>query len=343
VNAALGARCLLLAAALCATAAAATGLQRQVIFTEYSPLSASSEVARRLLSPLANLEIAKFAAKSAVTVQGQAIDLARESFTVYVPADPPPQGYGVLAFISPSESVALPSGWASILDKHRVIFVSASRSGNSANVLDRRIPLAILGAYNIAQRYPIDPDRVYIGGFSGGSRVAMRVALAYPDLFRGVLLNAGSDPIGNGEALLPSRELFERFQTSSRLVFVTGTVDDWNIEHDFASRQSMTDWCVYGAAVETMQKLGHEIAVPYSLDRALTRLSEPNSFSAAKLGACRDRITADLRGKLQQVKELIEHDKLHDAAQTLSKIDVHFGGLAAPESVELFRRIPAQH
>jgi pimeloyl-ACP methyl ester carboxylesterase len=342
VSAALWARCLVSIGALCATAAAATGLERQVLFTEYSPLSASSEVARRLLSPLANLQIAEFAAKSAITVQDQAIDLARESFTVYVPADPPPQGYGVLAFISPSEIVALPPGWASILDKHRVIFVSASRSGNSTNVLDRRIPLALLGAYNIAQRYPIDPDRVYIGGFSGGSRVAMRVALAYPDLFRGVLLNAGSDPIGNGEALLPSRELFERFQSSSRLVFVTGTVDDWNIEHDFGSRQSMTDWCVYGAAVETMQKRGHEIAVPYFLDRALMRLREPNSLSAAKLGACRERIAADMRAKLQQVEQLIEHDKLHDAAQLLTKIDVHFGGLAAPESIELAQRIGAQ-
>jgi dienelactone hydrolase len=341
VSAGFWARCFLLIGALCATAALATGLQRQVIFTEYSPLSTSSEVSRRLLSPLANLQIAQFAAKSAVTVRDQAIDLAQESFTVYVPADPPPQGYGVLAFISPSESVALPSGWASILDKHHIIFVSASKSGNSANVLDRRIPLALLGAHNIAQRYPVDQDRVYIGGFSGGSRVAMRLALAYPDLFRGVLLNAGSDPIGNGEALLPSRELFERFQTASRLVFVTGTVDDWNIEHDFASRQSMTDWCVYGAAVETMQKIGHEFAVPYSLDRALTRLREPNSLNAAKLGACRERIAADLRGKLQQVKELLDHDKLHDAVQSLSKIDVQFGGLAAPESIDLAQRIAA--
>lgn len=343
MNTAVLARCWLLIGALCATAAAATAPQRQLVFSEYSPLSSSGEIARRLLSPLANLEISKFAAKSALSVQGQAIDLAQESFTVYVPADAPPQGYGVLVFISPSENVGLPAGWASVLDKYHVIFVSASRSGNNENVLDRRVPLALLGAYNIAQRYPIDKDRVYLGGFSGGSRVAMRVGLAYPDLFRGVLLNAGSDPIGNGEALLPSQELFERFQTSTRLVFVTGSVDDWNIEHDFASRQSLSDWCVYGTAVETMQKVGHEIAVAYFLDRALTRLSEANSLNAAKLGACRDRIAADMRGKLQQVRDLIDHDKLHDATRSLSKIDVRFGGLAAPQSVELSQTIAARH
>ena len=62
-------------------------------------------------------------------------------------------------------------------------------------------------------RYPIDPKRVYVGGLSGGSRAAEMTALAYPDVFRGALLNAGSDPIG-GEAgiYLPPAELFRRFQ-----------------------------------------------------------------------------------------------------------------------------------
>ena len=55
----------------------------------------------------------------------------------------------------------------------------------------------VLAAYNVMKRYAVDPQRVFVSGFSGGARVAMRLALAYPDLFRGALMDAGSDPIGD--------------------------------------------------------------------------------------------------------------------------------------------------
>jgi len=165
--------------------AGATGLQPDVIFTDYSPLSRSLELARRLLTPLANQELNRVSANTHTALREQPVDLSQESFAVYVPPNAPPAGYGLLAFIPPWDKAYLPAGWTYVLDQHGMIFVSASRSGNPQNVVDRRIPLALLGAYNIMQRYPIDQRRVYIGGFSGGSRVAMRVALAYPDLFHG--------------------------------------------------------------------------------------------------------------------------------------------------------------
>ena len=221
-----------------------TGLQRNIVFSGYSPLSTSLEVIHRTLSPLANVEIA-LAAKNA-PLRPQAVDLAQERFSVYVPARRPAQGYGLLVFIPPWQDAHLPPDWAAVLDEHGIIFVSAAKSGNDENVLDRRIPLALLGAYNVMQRYPINSDRVYIAGFSGGSRVALRTALAYPDLFRGALLNAGSDPIGGREALLPPDDLFVTFQSASRLVYVTGSEDDWNIQHDMQSRDSMKAWCVFG-------------------------------------------------------------------------------------------------
>jgi poly(3-hydroxybutyrate) depolymerase len=52
--------------------------------------------------------------------------------------------------------------------------------------------LALIAAQNAMAQYSVDPQQVYIGGFSGGSRVALRLALGYPDVFHGALLNAGS-------------------------------------------------------------------------------------------------------------------------------------------------------
>jgi len=311
------------------------GLQRNVIFSGYSTLSRSTEIARRALSPLANVEIARFSAQ----LRPQAVDLAQERFSVYVPAQRPSRGYALLVFIPPWPDARLPPGWAPALDANGVIFVSAARSGNEENVIDRRIPLALLGAYNILQRYPVDPERVYIGGFSGGSRVAMRTALAYADLFRGALLNAGSDPIGGAEALLPPDDLLAQFQSSTRLVYVTGSDDSWNIQHDMISRDSMTAWCVFGTRVESMLKVGHDAATLYSLRRALSTLDQRAPADPAKLAACRARVAQELAADLQRVADLLERDKPHDAWRSLTKLDIRYGGLAATESIQLEQRI----
>jgi pimeloyl-ACP methyl ester carboxylesterase len=244
-----------------------------------------------------------------------------------------------MVFIPPWQDARLPPGWASVLDEYGMLFVSAAKSGNEENVLDRRIPLALLGAYNIMQRFPIDPDRVYIGGFSGGSRVAMRTALAYPDLFRGVLLNAGSDPIGTSAAFLPAKDLLAQFQRSTRLVYVTGSEDSWNMQHDMVSRDSMRAWCVFGTSVEGMFQLGHEEATSNALRGALRSLDQHAPVDSAKLASCRARIDKELAVDLQHVAELIERNKPRDARRSLTKLDIRYGSFAAPESVQLEQRI----
>ena len=284
-----------------------TGFQRNVTFSAYSPLSGSVELARRTLSPLANLEVARASAR----LRPQAIDLTQESFSIYVPARHPSKGYALMAFIPPWQDAHLPAGWAAVFDEHGMIFVSAARSGNEENVIDRRIPLALLGAYNIMQRYPIDPDRVYIGGFSGGSRVAMRTALAYPDLFRGALLNAGSDPIGGSEALLPPDDLFAQFQSSTRLVYVTGSEDSWNIQHDRDSRDSMQAWCVFRDQrrnhVESGSRSGN---VVLGTSRHHRTRSAPDCRSAKNSPhAGRASPNLEMAADLQHTAELIERDK----------------------------------
>ena len=314
-----------------------TGLQRNVTFSEYSPLSGSLEIARRTLSPLANVELMRAAGNAAL--RPQAIDLIQERFSVYVPAQRASQGYALMVFVPPWQDDHLPPGWARVLDAHGMIFVSAAKSGNEENVLDRRIPLALLGAYNIMQRYPIDLDRVYIGGFSGGSRVALKIALAYPDLFRGALLNAGSDPIGEGKVLLPPDDLFAKFQSSSRLVYVTGSDDNANVQLDMGSRDSMKSWCVFATVVETMFRVDHEIATPYSAGRALTALDQRTSMDPGKLSACRARIAKDMAADLQRVADLLGHDNPHDAWRSLTKLDIRYGGLAAPEIIQLEQSI----
>src|SRR5882757_3994619 len=321
------------------TSAGFTGLQNDVVFSDYSPLSASAELAHRLLSPLNAVAVDKRLAHSAVALRDQPIDLARERFAVYVPSHPPARGYGLLVFIPPWESATLPRGWAAILDRHGVIFVSAANSGNGANVLDRREPLALLAAHNIMRRFHVDPERTYIAGFSGGSRVALRVALEFPDVFRGAFLNAGSDPIGDAQAPLPSPELFSRFQEMTRIVYITGQNDAVNVDKDAASRQSMLEWCVFDWYVERSPWAGHEVAGPAGLDRALDMLDKHAEPNLARLAKCRTHINQRLGKEIDQANDLLAAGNVDGARRLLDKIDTRYGGLAAPRSVDLAARI----
>ena len=317
------------------TAAGPTGLEGDATFGDYDTLSAGPELARRSLSPLNALRL------RAQAPTGRLIDLAREHFTLYVPAEAPPGGYGLLVFVSPWPSAPLPAHWAPILDRHGMIFVSAANAGNDAHTFERREPLALLAAHNVMMRYPVDPGRVYVGGFSGGARVAERLALAYPDLFRGALLAAGSDPIG--EALpLPPADLLRQFQESSRLVYLTGARDEFHAAEDRRSQQSMREWCVFGLSSETMPWSGHDEADPAALDRAFDDLAKPApGRDPAALEDCRARVERDLATHVRQVEVSLADGKRDAAWALLVKLDARFGGLAAARTLDLAAKLAA--
>jgi len=137
---------------------------------------------------------------------------------------------------------------------------------------------------------PATTGQVYIGGFSGGARVALRLALGYPDLFHGALLNAGSDPIGTADVPLPPADLFKRFQESTRIVYLTGERDEENLAIDMGSRRSLEKWCVLDVVTRTEPRTGHQLADGFSLGRALEALLGGRQVPSEKLDACRDRL-----------------------------------------------------
>jgi len=272
-------------------------------------------------------------------LEGQPVDLAAERFVVYVPAQAPPRGYALLVFVPPWQQAGLPEGWGPVLDSHGVIFVSAARSGNDENTMGRREPLALLAAENIVAQYRVDPQRVYIGGFSGGSRIALRLAVGYPDLFHGAILNAGSDSLGDASAEppipLPPRDLFYQFQSGTRLIYITGERDTTRVEDDELSLRSMRDWCVFNVESIVEPFLDHTVAQPAALSRALGSLAGGIDPETDRLDRCRSAIDAELDKRFRKVESLISTGKRAAADKMLDKIDQHYGGLAAPHSVEL--------
>lgn len=325
--------------AIADTVAEFSGLRSDVVFSDYSALSRSAELLHRLLSPLNADQASKRLAHSAAVLRDQPIDLAQERFAVFVPSHSRASGFGLLVFVPPWENAMLPRGWAEILERHGVIFVTAANSGNAANVLDRREPLALLAVHNITQRFRVDPDRTYIGGFSGGSRIALRLALGFPDLFRGALLNAGSDPIGDAQTPLPPPELFALFQEKTRIVYISGQNDALNVDNDAASTRSLLEWCVFDWYAERSPWSEHEVAGAPVLGRALDMLEKHAKPNLAKLSRCRSRINQELAKQIGQANDLLGTGNVDAARKSLNKIDARYGGLAAPRSMDLAARI----
>lgn len=316
--------------------AAPTGLQQNVVFDSITPVSGNSEILRRMVTPLAVAQMQATLARSEKVLQPQSIDLAAEKFVVYVPPAPPPSsGYALIVFIPPWQTATLPDGWASVLDQYHAIFVSAARSGNEEGVLNRRVPLALLAEQNIARRYPVDPQHIYIAGFSGGARVAMRVALGYPDIFRGALLDAGGDPIGRPEAPLPPADLFARFQEQTHLVYVTGDQDMGNLGLAAVSARSMRDWCVFGVDAQVAPRTAHEILDAPALFRAMNVLFQPVQPDGGRLASCRAGVRDELAANFRQVKALAAAGNTEAAEKMLLAVNNRFGGLAAPDMLNL--------
>ena len=305
-------------------------LQPEVIFTRPSPLSRGAEIVRRTLPPLTARYGQEALAARGEALREQSIDLQGERFALYVPAgEPPAGGYGLLVFISPGDEAVRPNYWRAPLDRHRLIFVSAAGSGNEAGLLDRRLPLALLAYENVRARYPLDPDRVYVGGLSGGSRVAEMVALGYPDVFRGALLIAGSDPIGGEQGIyLPPEDLFHRFQRS-RLVFVTGARDDVNLDDDAVTLHSLRDFCVFNLEVKQPPRMGHELPDANALDSALDALDQRPAPDLRKLAECNASLQRELASGLAAAGAARAAGDRDGARARLRQLDARYGGLAA--------------
>jgi hypothetical protein len=304
--------------------------QEEMVFRDSTPLSRNEEIARRTLTPLTLLHGQRALAARHEAFREQPIDVAREKFAVYVPPGAPPDGgWGLLVWIAPWDQATLPQLWRPALDRHQLIFVSAANSGNDAKVLDRRVPLALLAWHNVRARYPLDGRRVYVGGLSGGSRAAEITALAYPDVFRGALLNAGSDPIG-GEAgiYLPMASLFHQFQRT-RLVYVTGDEDDLNQHDDLVSRASMREWCVFDVDVKVAHRTGHQSLDPATMERALDSLDQGTPADEAALARCNARIEQEMTDRLAEAEAAVAAGDAGRARALLLAIDRRYAGLAA--------------
>ena len=306
-----------------------------------SPLAGRDEIAHRLLSPLARMEYDRVVAQQHLQVIDQTIATGEEQYDLFVPELPAGSGddaYGLVVFISPGPDFTVPSDWRGILARERLILISARRSGNAQNMLGRRVPLALHGYGYATRHYKVDPERVYVAGFSGGGRTAQLVAFAWPDVFHGVLMFAGSDPFGDGAVAPPPRELMRLVQTRLRIVQSTGMADEVNIAIDGRTRRTLAGLCIRNVSHVDQPRLGHGLPRAVGFGKALKALLEP-AASAGDDAQCNARLQARIDSELAEVDRLITAGRQAQARKRLLEVDAHYGWLAAPDSIEAMQRL----
>lgn len=163
-----------------------------------------------------------------------AYDVKNEKFRIWIPAsykhaDP----WGLFIYISAGNGPSIPGSYLPLFEKRKILAVSAHRSGNSRNIIDR-FRLAIDADFNMRKRFNIDPKRVYLSGFSGGARTASMLAVAYSEVFSGAIPLCGVNFYKNipGESgrywplgYLPTKQAIRTAKAGGRYVLMTGEND----------------------------------------------------------------------------------------------------------------------
>ena len=111
-------------------------------------------------------------------------DPTKETFDVYVPADPGPDGkYGLMIAQNYGDIGKPPTAWTAVLDAHHLIWMGAQRAGDGAGTA-KRIGLMLDAVYNAEGTWNVDPNRVFCF-ISSAESPACGAPLYFPDVFVG--------------------------------------------------------------------------------------------------------------------------------------------------------------
>jgi hypothetical protein len=95
-----------------------------------------------------------------------------------------------------------------------------------------------------------------------------------------------------------------------------------------------------------MHDTGHALMRGPMLQHAIEEIEQDRTEAKARhadeFARCRASITAEIAQGLQEIRALIAKGDRTGAGRALSRLDDRFGGLAAPDSVELARQLLAK-
>ncbi|HEV3437676.1 MAG TPA: hypothetical protein VG122_09975 [Gemmata sp.] len=198
---------------------------------------------------------------------GAGYDSAKQSYELFVPnRKDAKRPVPAILFISAGDE---PGGWKAFetacKDKG-IVFIGVRGAGNEVPT-GKRVRIILDCFDDVRRQIPLDPDRTYVSGFSGGARIACAVAFALPEYFGGVLPIAASGDL--------REEQWLRFRAVDRLsvALVTGETD---FNRGEMERWKGPMWKDLGirTKVWVQPKTGHALPPAATLAEAVSWLDE---------------------------------------------------------------------
>jgi poly(3-hydroxybutyrate) depolymerase len=222
----------------------------------------------------------------------------------------------LILFISAGETPAGWSQWQAACKQAGFVFASPFGAGNGTPS-QRRVRMVLDVLDDIGRRTPVDPDRIYLAGFSGGARVACAIAFALPEYFGGAIGVCGA------ENLREESWLRQRVVDRLSVALITGEQDFNRGELERLRGPMLSDVGVR-TKVWTVAELGH--AIPDS-QAAATVLKWLDEGAADRRRAARQwpamRIAAsDVPSRVEWADALLK-----EAQQRLQKPATLYSGL----------------
>lgn len=187
------------------------------------------------------------------------------AWEIFVPATyDPAKPAGVLVFINSRNSGKIEQEWKTVMENTNLIYIGANESGNQIDV-PKRIAYAVLAPRLIINSYEVDLERIYVSGFSGGSRVASMVATEYNRLIKGAIYNSGAN-FWREPALPRYREM-----ANHRYVFITGA-EDFNLEDTREVHAAYLQAGIKNSQLMVIPGLAHKRPTAAALETAIQYL-----------------------------------------------------------------------
>jgi hypothetical protein len=322
----------------------------KVTFTERSPLSSNKEICARMGWPLLEANAAK-----------SDYALADESFEVYVP--PTYTGekpFGLLVFVSPGGGGSLKNydgrgEWKGIIDKHELIWIGPNKVGND-RVARPRMGISIDAAVNAQKRFKIDPNRVYVGGVSGGGRIASMLGVGFPDVFKGGFYIIGCNFYRREPSVeqkgsyrpsyyVPPTKYYVMAKKEVKHVFLTGDTDGNREQTEIYYKGFVRDGFLHCTYFQ-VPKMGHSpppkewfakgiaaLDAPLADAKAVVAATKP-AAAVAKVAATQATMRtreADAEKLLGQAKLFVNNKLYEIAREKLRHVVTNYAGTPAAE------------
>jgi poly(3-hydroxybutyrate) depolymerase len=211
-------------------------------------------------------------------------DLSQEKFRIVIPESySTNEDWGLVVWISPENQAHVPSQLLQELAPRHLLLVAAYKSGNDRHPLDR-FRLALDGTCNMCRSYRVDRRRIYVAGFSGGSRMASMLGVAYGDLFSGTLCVCGvnfyrliqsSEREQYPAAYDPAPTSLARAKHLGRFVLLTGEADPNRLNTQTLSQKGFKREGFKNVLYLEVKGMGHEVPPGPMIAQALDFLAPP--------------------------------------------------------------------